>query len=100
MHLRTASSRRHSPVAPPWEQADDRWTLALWLLGGAALIWGAMSLLGLLLTHIVDRGSVHRADLGVNVWFVHRRTSLVNDATAFGTGMAETMTVLVVTVLA
>jgi membrane-associated phospholipid phosphatase len=100
MHLRTASSRRHSPVAPPWEQADDRWTLALWLLGGAVVIWGVMSLLGLLLTHIVDRGSVHKADLGVNEWFVHQRTSFWNDTTAFGTGMAETITVLVVAVVA
>jgi membrane-associated phospholipid phosphatase len=100
MHLRTASSRRHSPVAPPWEQADDRWTLALWLLGGAIVIWGAMSLLGLLLTHIVDRGSVHKADLGVNQWFVHQRTSFWNDTTAFGTGMAETITVLIVSVVA
>lgn len=72
----------------------------MWLLGGAIAIWGAMSLLGLLLTHIVDRGSVHKADLGVNEWFVHQRTSAWNDATAFGTGMAETLTVLAVTVVA
>lgn len=72
----------------------------MWLLGGAIVIWGAMSLLGLLLTHIIDRGSVHKADLGVNEWFVHQRTSFWNDTTAFGTGMAETMTVLVVSVVA
>lgn len=100
MQLRTTSRRRYSPLAPPWEQADDRWTVALWLVGGAIVIWGAMSLLGLLLTHIVDRGSVHKADLGVNQWFVHQRTSLWNGATAFGTGMAETVTVIVVTVVA
>jgi membrane-associated phospholipid phosphatase len=100
MHLRTASPRRHGPVSPPWKQADDRWTLALWLLCGAIVIWGAISLLGLLLTHVVDRGSVHKADLGVNEWFAHQRTSFWNDATAFGTGMAETITVLIITVVA
>jgi membrane-associated phospholipid phosphatase len=100
MQLRTASRRRYSPLAPPWDQADDRWTVALWLLGGAIVIWGALSLLGLLLTHIIDRGSAHKADLGVNQWFVHQRTSFWNDATAVGTGMAETITVIVVTVIA
>jgi membrane-associated phospholipid phosphatase len=54
----------------------------------------------LLLTHIIDRGSVHKADLGVNEWFVHQRTSFWNDTTAFGTGMAETITVLIVSVVA
>ena len=74
--------------------------MALWLVGGAIVIWGVMSLIGLLLTHVIDRGSVHAADLGVNQWFVHQRTSFWNDATAVGTGMAETITVIVVTVVA
>lgn len=72
----------------------------MWLLGGAIVIWGVMSLIGLLLTHVIDRGSVHAADLGVNQWFVHQRTSFWNDVTAFGTGMAETITVIVVTAVA
>ena len=100
MQLRPASRRRHSPVAPPWGRADDRWTLALWLLGGAVAIWGAMSLLGLVLTQIIDRGAVHKADLGVDEWFVHQRTSFWNEATAIGTGMAATITVIVVSAVA
>ena len=100
MQLRLASRRRHSPVAPPWGRADDRWTLALWLLGGAVAIWGAMSLLGLVLTQIIDRGAVHKADLGVNEWFVHQRTSFWNETTAIGTGMAATITVIVVSAVA
>ncbi len=101
MHLRTAVTRRgHGPLAPPWERSDDRWTVALWLLGSAIAIWGAMCLIGLLLTHVIDRGSVHAADLGVNQWSVHQRTSFWNDATAFGTGMAETITVVIVTAVA
>ncbi|HEX6932864.1 MAG TPA: phosphatase PAP2 family protein [Streptosporangiaceae bacterium] len=101
MQLRTAvSRRRYGPLAPPWEGSDDGWTVALWLLGTAIVIWGAMCLIGLLLTHVIDRGSVHAADLGVNQWFAAERTSLWNDATAFGTGMAETMTVIIVTAVA
>ncbi|MGN6680378.1 MAG: phosphatase PAP2 family protein, partial [Streptosporangiaceae bacterium] len=71
-----------------------------WLFGGAVAIWGVMSLLGLLLTHIIDRGSVHKADLGVNQWFVQQRTSLWNGATAIGTEMAETITVIAIAVAA
>ena len=101
MQLRTTvARRRYGPLAPPWERSDERWAVAAWLLGGAAVIWGAMCLIGLLLTHVIDRGSVHAADLGVNQWFVHQRTSFWNDATAFGTGMAETITVIIVTAVA
>jgi membrane-associated phospholipid phosphatase len=101
MQLRTAASRRtHGPLSLRREGSNDRWTMALWLLGGAIVIWGVMSLIGLLLTHVIDRGSVHAADLGVNQWFVHERTSFLNDTTAFGTGMAETITVIIVTAVA
>ena len=97
MQLRTTARRRSGRIAPPWNGSDDRWTVALWLLAGAISIWGVMSLIGLLLTHIIDRGSVHAADLGVNQWFAHHRTSFWNDMTAFGTGLAETITVVIVT---
>ncbi len=100
MQLRTVSRRRPGSHATRSEGASDRWKAALTLLGGAIVIWGVMSLLGLLLTHVIDRGSVHQADLGVNQWFVHRRTSFWNDATAVGTGMAETITVIVITAVA
>ena len=96
VQLRT-TARRSGQIAPPWKGSDDRWTVALWPLAGAISIWGVMSLIGLLLTNIIDRGSVHAADLGVNQWFAQHRTSFWNDTTAFGTGLAETITVVVVT---
>jgi membrane-associated phospholipid phosphatase len=99
MQLRTTVPRGSGRPAPPWERLGDPWTVALWLLAGAISIWGVMSLIGLLLTHIVDRGPAHAADLNVNQWFAHHRTSFWNDATAFGTGLAETITVIVVTVV-
>lgn len=100
MQLRTVSRRRFGPLASPSERSDDSWTVALWLLAGAIVIWGVMCMIGLLLTHIVDRGPAHAADLGVSQWFVHQRTSFWNAATAFGTGMAETITVIAVTAVA
>ncbi len=100
MQLRTVSRHRSGSVATRSQRDGDRWKAALTLLGGAIVIWGVMSLLGLLLTHVIDHGTVHQADLGVNQWFVRRRTSFWNDATAVGTGMAETITVIVVTAVA
>jgi undecaprenyl-diphosphatase len=97
MHLRTTARRRSGQLAPVWKRSGDRWTVALWLLGGAIAIWGVMCLIGLLLTHFVDRGSVHAADLDVNQWFADNRTSFWNGTTAFGTGLAETITVIAVT---
>ncbi len=97
MQLRTTARRRSGQFASPWGRSDDPWTAALWLLAGAISIWAVMSLIGLLLTHIVDHGSAHAADLGANQWFAQHRTSFWNDTTAFGTGLAETVTVVAVT---
>ncbi len=100
MHL-LRYSRRHDDRPPsPWDRADDRWTIALWLLAGALLIWGVICVIGLVLTHVIDTTPVHSADLGVNVWFADHRSAWWNDATAVGTGMAQTETVVAVTAAA
>lgn len=96
MHLLRPARLRGDRIASPWEPADDRWTVALWLLAGAMVIWGVICLIGLLLTHVIDTTPVHSADLGVNVWFAGHRTAWWNDATAVGTGMAQTVTVVAV----
>jgi membrane-associated phospholipid phosphatase len=66
------------------------------LLGGAAAIWLLLTLLGLVLTHVFDTGPVHRADLGVDVWFFHHRSPGWTSVMLFGTAMAETRTVVIV----
>jgi membrane-associated phospholipid phosphatase len=50
----------------------------------------------LILTHVFDKGAVHRADLGVDVWFVHRRSPGWNSVMLFGTDLARTQTVIAV----
>jgi len=95
------NSRRHGGRLPAaWDRADDRWTVALWLLAGAMLIWGVICVIGLVLTHVIDTTPLHSADLGVDVWFAGHRTAWWNDATAVGTGMAQTATVVAVTAAA
>ncbi|HEX9066175.1 MAG TPA: phosphatase PAP2 family protein [Streptosporangiaceae bacterium] len=82
--------------APPQDRTSHPARTALWLLGGAIVIWGIMCLLGLLLTHVLEHTGFHHADLGTNRWFVGHRVPFLNDVAGIGTGMAETVTVVVI----
>ena len=72
------------------------WVIALSLLGGAVAIWIVLTVFGLILTHVFDKDSVHRADLGVDVWFAHHRSPGWNSVMLFGTDLARTQTVIAV----
>jgi membrane-associated phospholipid phosphatase len=72
------------------------WIIGLRLLVGAVAIWIVLTVLGLILTHVLDRGAVHRADLGVDVWFAHHRSAGWNSVMLFGTDLATTETVIAV----
>jgi membrane-associated phospholipid phosphatase len=72
------------------------WVIALCLLGGAVAIWIVLTVFGLILTHVFDKGAVHRADLGVDVWFAHHRSPGWNTVMLFGTDLARTQTVIAV----
>jgi membrane-associated phospholipid phosphatase len=100
MQRRTTASRRSRALAPSWRRREQRGRVVLWLVAGAVLIWGLLCLLGILLTHVVDTTPLHGADLGVNQWLARHRTAFWNDATAFGTAMAQTLTVVAVTAVA
>jgi membrane-associated phospholipid phosphatase len=67
------------------------------LIIGAAAIWGLLSIIGLILTHVFDKGPVHRVDLGVDVWFEHHRTKTWTSIMRFATDMGKTETVIIVT---
>jgi membrane-associated phospholipid phosphatase len=68
--------------------------VTLSLLGGAVAIWTVLTVLGLIVTHVFDKGSVHHADLGVDVWFSHHRSAGWNSVMLFGTDLARTQTVI------
>jgi membrane-associated phospholipid phosphatase len=99
MQLR-ATARSRSGRSAPWERQEDRGRVVRWLIGGAVVIWGLICLLGILLTHVIDTTPLHNADLGASQWLARHRTSFWNHATAVGTGMAQTLTVIVVTAVA
>jgi membrane-associated phospholipid phosphatase len=90
--------RRRTQVERP-HPVGSRKVVVLRLAGGAVALWGVFVLLGLLLTHALYRGSAHRADLRVDLWFAAHRTGLWNDVTLVGTSMAQTETVIGVTIL-
>jgi membrane-associated phospholipid phosphatase len=77
----------------------DRKTVALRLGGGVVVLWGVITLLGLLMTHVLNTGPVHAADLHVDVWFAAHRSSVWNDVTYVGTTMAQTQTAIAVTAI-
>jgi membrane-associated phospholipid phosphatase len=98
MQLRApARSRRQATGGHRHHRA---WIIALWLVGGAVAIWAVLSGLGLILTHVFDKGAVHRADLGVDVWFAHHRSAGWNSVMLFGTDLARTQTVIAVAAVA
>ena len=99
MELRVPARRQRGAVRA--QRSDRRQHGAVrviaHLLVAAAAIWLLLSALGLLLTHEFGTGPVHRADLGVDVWFEHHRTAFWNSVMLFGTDMAMTSTVIAVT---
>jgi len=72
------------------------WVIALGLAAAAIVVWAVLTGLGLLLTHVFATGPVHRADLGVDVWFARHRSPGWTSVLEFGTSMATTQTVIAV----
>jgi membrane-associated phospholipid phosphatase len=97
--VQAKATTSRSRQAAPARQQRTRPAIAVIgrLLVGAAVIWVVLSALGLILTHVFNTGPVHRADLGVDVWFAHHRSPGWNSVMLFGTAMAETLPVIVVT---
>lgn len=98
MQLRTPVRRRQA--ATTGQRHHRGWVIALRLLGGAAAIWIVLTVLGLILTHVLSKGAVHRADLSVDVWFAHHRSPGWNSVMLFGTDLATTQTVIAVSAAA
>jgi membrane-associated phospholipid phosphatase len=83
---------------PPRPHPVGRWPVVVARLGGGAVVlWGVLCLLGLLLTHVLDTGAFHHADLSVVTWLAAHRTPAWNDITHFASTMAQTDTAIVVT---
>jgi membrane-associated phospholipid phosphatase len=100
VQLQAQPRRGRARPVPARPHPVGSWQIvALRLVGGAVLLWGLLSLIGLLLTHVLSSGLVHSDDRGVDVWFAARRTGSWNTDTFVSTSMAQTYTVIAVTVV-
>jgi membrane-associated phospholipid phosphatase len=88
--------RSHRTPDPPHPVGSNK-VVALRLVGGAIALWGLLSLIGLIVTHVLTSGRLHSWDRGVDVWFAAHRTSSWNIVTVFGSGLANTQTAIAVT---
>jgi membrane-associated phospholipid phosphatase len=94
MQLRAPARSRRQAISR--QRHHRAWVIALCLLGGAVAICIVLTVFGLILTHVLDKGAVHRADLGVDIWFAHHRSPGWNSVMLFGTDLARTQTVIAV----
>jgi membrane-associated phospholipid phosphatase len=94
MQLKTAARPRRQAMTARGHQRAR--AVALRLLGGAVAIWIVLTVIGLILTHAFGSGALHRADLGVDVWFADHRSPGWNTVMLFGTDLARTQTVIAV----
>jgi membrane-associated phospholipid phosphatase len=94
MQLRAPAQERRQAIRG--QRYHRAWLTALGLAAGAVVIWIALTVAGLILTHVLNKGTFHREDLGVDVWFAHHRSSGWNSVMLFGTDLARTQTVIAV----
>ena len=100
VQLRAPTPRRRGRAVPERPHPVGDWKIvALRLAGGAVALWGLLSLMGMLVTHVLVHGRGQSMDRGVDVWFAAHRTGVWNSITAVGTGMAQTQTAIAVTVV-
>lgn len=98
LQARGRQSRARDAVARPHPVGDWK-TVALRLAGGAVVVWGLLSLIGLAVTHLLHTAGFHTADLSPDKWFAGHRTGALNVVTYIGTTMAQTTTAIGVTVV-
>src|SRR5512140_2920344 len=91
---------RHQGSVPRRPQpVGDLKVVALRLVGGAVVLWAALSLIGVLATSVLASGWGLSWDRGGVVWMAARRTGFCNTTTMFGSGLANTQTAIAVTVV-
>jgi undecaprenyl-diphosphatase len=98
--MQAPALRGRTRTVPPRPHAVGGWkVITARLLGGAVLLWGLITLLGLLMTHVLNSGQVHRADFGVDSWFAAHRSGGWDAVTFVGTTMAQTETAIGITLV-
>ena len=92
--------RPHGVVEQRPHPVGDKKLVALRLVGGAIALWSLLSLIGLFITHVLTFGPGQSWDRGADVWFAAHRSGPWDRITMFGSGLANTTTAVVVTLVA
>ena len=95
--LRADMDRPRSTAPARLQPVGGRRRTALRLGGGAVAIWAGLSLIGLLFTHVISPNGPPAWDSGVVDRLAAHRTTALDTATQLGSGIANTQTVIVVT---
>ena len=85
---------------PPQPSPGSKGAVALRLGLGAVGVTGLLVLLGLLLTHLTEAGSLLHRDIAIDRWFAAHRTTALDTLTEFGSGAANTQTAVTVAAVA
>ena len=73
---------------------SDKKKVFLKLTGGALVLWGLLSLLGLLIRHVLFYGRVGVWDRQVEVWFASHRRGSLNTLTGYANALGGTFSVI------
>jgi membrane-associated phospholipid phosphatase len=77
----------------------DKKVITLRLLGGAVALWGLLSLIGVLVKHVLAYGRIGVWDHSVETWFVAHRTGSLNTLTSYANDLANTTSVIPITII-
>ena len=75
-------------------QKSDKKKVFLKLTGGALVLWGLLSLIGLLIRHVLFYGRVGVWDRQVEVWFASHRRGSLNTLTGYANALGGTFSVI------
>lgn len=97
--MSTASDVRREPRPDlPPHPIGGPGVVAARLVGGAVAIWGLLYLIGRFIVDTEKNGGM-RWDADTEVWLASHRTTLFDNLSAIGSGMADTYTCIAITVV-
>lgn len=75
-------------------EKSDKKEVILKLAAGAFALWGLLSLIGLLISHVLFYGRIGSWDRHVEVWFAAHRRGSLNTLTGYANALGGTMSVI------
>src|SRR5215212_11023690 len=90
---------RETALATRWRRMRDGVPPTLFLLACAVVLALALTVIGWMLSHVVQNNSLGRTDAGISRWFARERTGDLNEVTAVTSEIGGTITITILAVL-